>query len=480
MNSNTVKNDTLVNFLSSLIFVILFLGISILLYSCKSESEVITGGGGDDTVEKSLISGQVVDRDTGFPIDSALVRIFGNTINTVLYTSGFGQYSAEAEFENDESLLITVYKNGYKIDTSSAVVVSGEDLAVPLVELSELGGSGNPIPSGDPVSIFLSSISSTTIGVKESGSVETTRIEFVAQDSVGVPIDSSHAVAVHFSLGAGPGGGEFLSPAEVVTNSYGRAVVNLTSGIKAGTVQVIAKIYLANSTISSLPVAITIHGGLPDLAHFSIAPALLNFAGYNIFGLENPITAFVGDKYANPVRPETAVYFTTTGGIIEGSALTNPLGIGSVVLISAEPRPNHPVFGEGFATITASTIDENSQVISKETVVLFSGIPQVSVNPTSINIPNGGSQSFSYFVSDQNGNPLAGGTSVTVDVEGEDIGAQGDLSVTIPDTQSPGWTQFSFLVFDDADTVNVRPVTVSIETTGSNGSALLTISGVGN
>ena len=480
MHSDTVKNETLVNFLSSLIFVILFLGISILLYSCKSESEVITGGGGDDVVEKSLISGQVVDQDTGFPLDSALVRIFGNTINTILYTSALGQYFVEAEFKNDENLLITVYKNGYKTDTSNVVVVAGEDLAVPLVELKELGGSGNPIPSGDPVSIFLSAISSTTIGVKESGSVETTRVEFVAQDSAGVPIDSNHIVAVHFSLGAGPGGGEFLSPTEVMTNSNGKAVVNLTSGTKAGTVQIIAKIYLASSTITSLPVAVTIHGGLPDLAHFSIAPAMVNFPGYNIFGLENPITAFVGDKYANPVRPETAVYFTTTGGIIEGSVLTNLQGIGTVNLISAEPRPNHPVFGEGFATITASTIDENSQVISKETVVLFSGIPQVSINPTSINIPNGGSQSFTYFIGDQNGNPLAGGTTVTVDVEGEFVDAQGDLSVNIPDTQSPGWTQFSFLIYDTEDSLITSPVSISIETLGPNGSGLLTISGISN
>lgn len=481
MRSNTVKNDTLVDFLSSLIFVILFLGISILLYSCKTESDVISNEGGEEVTAKSIISGQVVDRDTGFPIDSALVRIFGNTINVIVYTSAFGQYSLETEFENDESLLVMAYKDGYRTDTTSVVVVAGEDLAVPLIELSDLGSPGDPIPSGDPVSIYLSSISSTVIGVKESGSVETTRIEFAAQDSAGVPIDSNHAVVVHFMIGAGPGGGEFLSPPEVVTNNYGKAVVNLTSGIKAGVVQVVAKIYLASNTITSLPVAVTIHGGLPDLAHFSIAPAMVNFPGYNIFGLENPITAFVGDKYANPVRPETAVYFTTTGGIIEGSTLTNPLGIGTVNLISAEPRPNHPVFGEGFATITASTIDENSQTISKETIVLFSGIPQISINPTSINVPHGGSQSFSYYVGDQNGNPLAGGTSVDVTVEGEKVNAQGDLSVIIPDTQSPGWTQFNFLVFDTEDTVNVvSPVTISIETTGPNGGALLTISGVSN
>ena len=480
MHNDTVKNDTLVNFLSSLIFVILFLGISILLYSCKTDPDVIISGGGDETQEKSLISGQVVDRDTGFPLDSALVRIFGNTINTILYTSGLGQYFVEAEFKIDENLLITVLKSGYKTDTTNVVVVAGEDLEVPLVELRDLGGSGDPIPSGDPVSIFLSSISATEIGVKESGSIETARIEFIAQDSAGVPIDSNHIVAVHFSLGAGPGGGEFLSPAEVMTNNLGKAVVNLTSGIKAGTVQIVAKIYLANSTITSLPVAVTIHGGLPDLAHFSIAPAMVNFPGYNIFGLQNTITAFIGDKYANPVRPETAVYFTTTGGIIEGSALTDPLGVGSVNLLSAEPRPNHPVFGEGFATITASTIDENSQVISKETVVLFSGVPQVSINPTSINVPNGGSQSFTYYVGDQNGNPLAGGTGISVSVEGEFVNAQGDLTVNIPDTQSPGWTQFSFLVFDTEDSSFTSPVTISIQSTGPNGSGLLTISGTSN
>ncbi len=478
MQSNTVKNDTLVSFLSNLIFVILFLGISILFYGCKQNSDVVSSNNNNQAAEKSLISGQVVDQDTGFPIDSALVRIFGNSINTVLYTSSLGQFSVEAEFEDDENLLVTAYKNGYKTDTTNVVVVAGEDLDVPLIQLKELSGGGNPIPSGDPVSIFLSSISSTIIGVKESGSEETTRISFVVQDSAGVPVDSNHSVAVHFTLGAGPGGGEFLSPTEVMTNHSGNASVNLTSGTKAGVVQVIAKIYLATSTITSIPVAITIHGGLPDLTHFSVAPEMLNFPGYNIFGLINPITAFVGDKYANPVRPETAVYFTTTGGIIEGSTLTDMQGIGSVNLISAEPRPNHPLFGAGFATITASTIDENSQLISKETIVLFSGIPQVSINPTSISIPNGGSQSFSYFVGDQNGNPLAGGTNITVSVEGEEIEAQGDLDITLPDTQSPGWTQFSFLVFDAVDTVNVRPVTVSIEATGPNGNGLLTISGV--
>jgi hypothetical protein len=203
----------------------------------------------------------------------------------------------------------------------------------------------------------------------------------------------------------------------------------------------------------------------------------VNFPGYNIFGLTDEIAAFVGDKYANPVRPETAVYFTSTGGIIQGSTLTDESGIGSVDLISAMPQPIHPTLGAGFATVTASTIDENSNTISRETIVLFSGIPQISVTPTNFDIPNKGSQSFQYYVGDQNGNPLAGGTSVSVNIQGTDVEVAGDISFTIPDTQSPGWTQFGFVAYDTNDSVNVKPAIIRISADGPNGAAFVTISG---
>jgi hypothetical protein len=80
-------------------------------------------------------------------------------------------------------------------------------------------------------------------------------------------------------------------------------------------------------------------------------------------------------------------------------------------------------------------------------------------------------------VGDQNGNPLAGGTSISVSVEGDDVEAQGDLNVSLPDTQSPAWTQFNFLVYDK-DSVNVvKPVTIRIETSGPNGEGFITVSG---
>lgn len=465
-----------------LILSVLF-AVSIMFFqSCQPESEIVTSGGATGSPSgKSIISGQVISEQTTLPIDSALVRIFGTTLNLILTTDGQGRFLFEVELEEDEAVMILTFKENYFPDTLDAVILVGEDLNLPLIVLESTETIGIGGPTGDPVSIFLSSVSSTTIGVKESGAEETTRITFVVQDSAGRPIDLEHSVAVDFRMGSGPGGGEFLSPFSIPTNSSGQAAVNLTSGTKAGVVQVIAEVNLGSEVISSLPVAITIHGGLPDFDHFSIAPTSLNFPGYNIFGLTNEIVTFVGDKYANPVREGTAVYFTSTGGIIEGSTLTNPLGIGSVELISAEPRPFHQTLGAGFATITASTVDENSQTISKETIVLFSGVPQISIAPTSVNIPNAGSQSFSYSVSDQNSNPLVGGTTISVTVEGENVAAQGDLDVVLPDTQSPFWTQFNFLVYDTEDTLNVaNPVTIKVESSGPNGSGFITISGIGN
>jgi len=475
-----MKKNTFERIISVSFFIILLLATTIAFTACKEEGGVITDTGGNNTNVRALISGQVVDEATGFPIDSALVRIYGNTINTILYTAPDGQFAMEAVVNLNESLLFLTYKSKYRADSVSVIVTDISRVIVPQIRLREVSSGGTTV-SGDPVSIFLSSISSTVIGVKESGSEETTRITFVVQDSAGIPVDDEHSVVVNFEIGAGPGGGEFLSPYSVETNASGLASVNLTSGIRAGTVQVIAKINYLSNEISSLPVGVTIHGGLPDYDHFSIAPEYLNFPGYNIFGLTDPIVAFVGDKYANPVRPATAVYFTTTGGIIEGSTLTNLSGIGTVSLISALPKPTHTTLGAGFATITASTIDENSNTISRETIVLFSGIPQVSITPTSFNIPNAGSQSFQYYVGDQNGNPLAHATAIRVTINGENVGLQGDVSVDLPDTQSPAWTQFGFVVYDKADSVTIaKPVSVKLTTTGPNGSAFMTINGVSN
>ncbi len=453
---------------------------SFLLFSCKDNSSQVVGGeetGNNDNTQllTSAISGQVTNSLTGSPLEDVSVLLFTDTDVQELTTDTQGKYSTEIQLSANINIILVVSKTGFITDSTSAYVIAGKDKSVQRLEL--IPNNTGTVPSGDPVSIFMQDQSSEFIGVKESGSEETARIIFIVQDSAGTPIDLDHTVDVNFKFGAQPGGGEELSPTSVKTNNKGEAIVNLTAGTKAGTVQIIAEIQLANKKITSLPVGISIHGGLPDDTHFSIAPAVVNFAGYNRYGLIDIITAYVGDKYANPVRPNTAVYFTSTGGIIDGSTQTDELGIGSVNLISSAPQPVHPIFGAGFATITASTADENSNTITDQIVVLFSGLPTINVSPNSINIPNLGSQSFSYSVQDQNGNPLTGGTAITVNVDGDNVKLTGQKSVQLPDTQSKTWTQFGFSVTDTDSTTAVRTVSITISSNGSNGKDEITIYG---
>jgi hypothetical protein len=149
-----------------------------------------------------------------------------------------------------------------------------------------------------------------------------------------------------------------------------------------------------------------------------------------------------------------------------------------VNLISGHPQPNHPVHGPGFATITATTADENEVTISKDIIVLFSGISEVNVNPTSFDMQNGGSQLFTYYVGDENGNPLVGGTNISVTADGKDMNIQGDISFSLPDTQSPAWTQFSFRIYDSQpDSAKLVPASVTVTATGANGFASQTVYG---
>jgi hypothetical protein len=165
-----MKNNSISKFFIGIFALIAF---SMLITNCKQESEIVSGGGDLPIAgSKSIISGQVVNQQTFFPLDSALVQIFGITTNLILVTDSQGKFIFEVELESDEDLMIMTYRENYLPDTAEVTIVVGEDLNVPIIALEELEINNGGGPTGDPVSIFLSSISSTTIGVKESGSEE--------------------------------------------------------------------------------------------------------------------------------------------------------------------------------------------------------------------------------------------------------------------------------------------------------------------
>jgi hypothetical protein len=459
-----------------------FIGIIILIattlyfMSCKTTTEPVDTGTGEG---QATISGQVLNNEDGSPIVGAEVDIIDGSNVIGKTTDSEGRFGAVLTITKSKDVLIYTSLKGFYSDSTFVSVTADVESKVTIRLQKKTVGVD---VAGNPASIVLVSTSAQNIGVVATGSVETAYVTFEVQDSSGNAINIDHSVWVNFQLGQHPGGGEFISPSSQKTNAKGQVTVSISSGTKAGVLQFIAFIDFNGSQLISKPVNIAIHGGHPDQGHFSVGPKQLNIAGWDKIGELDDITALVGDKYANPVKPKTAVYFTSTGGVIEGSALTSDLGLATVTLLSGNPRPVHPILGNGFATITAITADENYNKVIDSTIVLFSGHTILTVSPADFgNIPHGGSSpAIRYTIKDINGNPIAPGNSVSVAIiEGGGLKLVGDINFSTIDTQSKDDTNFAFQVVDnDIDfPLGARAISVQITVSGPNGKALASVVG---
>jgi len=447
----------------ALLLPILFLfstGCDALSSDSSDESGVIT------------LSGQVLNSETNNPIKNAFIRVF--PYDLAFEATADGTYSFEVEIDSTMDLTVTASAEGYLNASLPVLALAGRTIEVPSFKLFQT--AEEKATSGKASNIILLSQSQNSIGVRESGSVELSAMVFQLADSLGNPVVIDQSAEVHFRFGVQPGGGEFLSPAIGVTDNNGEITVNLSAGTKAGVVQIVAEATVDGRVIRSQPVAVSIHGGMPDQTHFSLGPVKRNFPGLNALGLSNPMNIIVGDKYSNPVRVGSSVYFDTSHGIVEGSTTTDDQGQGSVNLISANPLPP-----DGIAHVRAYTADDQQGVVSSVSAVIFSGTPVITVNPGTARV----NQTYSYTVTDYNGNPLAEGTSIIVEVDGTAIKAAGHTSVLLDDTsfagginyenvvRGPGITEFTFRISEDVDPLNPEvPVVaiISIAVTGPNGS----------
>lgn len=442
-----------------------------ILVGCDSTGE-------EDTAGVVTLTGRVLNIETNNPVPNAFIRVL--PFDLLYEADAEGLYSISVEIDSTMELQLTASSNGFTSDGATVLALAGRVIDVPTLRLRQVSES-DPV-SGSVSNLLLLSQSDQSIGVKESGSKEVTQIVFQAADSLGRPIVLDHSIPVRFSFGAQPGGGEFLSPSEGRTDNNGQVSVNLSSGTRAGVVQIIAETTVDGRIVRSKPVAVSIHGGLPDQAHFSLGPERFNFPGLLAYGIQNEISVIVGDKYGNPARPGTSVYFTTDHGVIEGSTTTSNTGQGSATLLSANPIPE-----DGIAVITATTADENNQNVTARIPVVFSGTPIVSVTPNHAQL----GQTYRLLVRDRNGNPLVAGTTINVRAEGTKVKAVGNTNVLLGETafadlngdgdfldyddvlRGAGITEFTFRAVDDLridEEGEPTLETITISVSGENGS----------
>lgn len=426
-----------------------------------------------------VLEGQVLEQGTEQALSGAFVRV--EPMKLRLETDEAGRYRAEVRLDSATTLELVAAKDGFQERSTTVTAVAGRTVEVPALRLQQVVEEA--AESGPASNVILSGIAAPQIGVKESGAREVTALTFQVADSAGRPVVLDHAVEVDFAFGERPGGGEFLHPATATTDNTGKVSVNLSSGTKAGVVQVVATAEVDGNTIRSRPVSITIHGGLPDQEHFTVAPEWINFPGLTRYGLTDAVHAIVGDRYGNPVKPGTAVYFTTSHGVIEGSIVTGENGRGTVQLTSANPLPE-----DGIAHVTATTADRENRTVEGSTPVVFSGVPVIVVSPATLGLGTW----YEVTLTDPNGNPLAEGTGFSVSVQGSQVKAVGHTDVELGATtfsggteyehvvRGPGITEFRFKAVADPDpTVEGDPTLESIQiaVTGPNGALTAVIGG---
>ncbi|MBI1931048.1 MAG: Ig-like domain-containing protein [Ignavibacteriales bacterium] len=465
-------------------YILFLLTLILIAFVSGCETKTTENNDNNDTTDAVVLNGQVVAAETGNPLNGAIIKITDGTTVKGATTGTDGKFSASFELTSDAELTVIAFKAGYFQDTTSILGIVNTEMEVPIFQLQRDESSNVAGYSGKAASIYLYSQSAEFVGVTASGAPENIDIVFEVSDSSGIIIGETNSIEVSFRFGSAPNGGEYLYPSSVVTNALGKAAVSLKTGTKAGVAQIIAEAVVDGKPIASKPISVTIHGGFPDMNHFSIGPEKLNYPYYYRINDEAKVTVLIGDKYSNPVRPGTSVYFSSDAGVIQGSAQTNDMGVATASLLSGYPKPNDPTYGPGFFFVYASTVNENEEEITSRTRILFSGIPIVHLYPIdidtlgnvsevqTINIENGGIQSFRYTVTDDLGHPLASGNNYAVGVATEgDAGAAGDINITMPDTQE-GATEFYFVVQDTKpDELKPASITVTVSVSGPNGRA---------
>jgi len=330
------------------------------------------------------------------------------------------------------------------------------------------------LSSDTPMTIVLSA-SPNFIWVKETGNLDQSVITATVLSTSGNPIGNE--LSVRFIIRNGPDGGERLAPAapgrgwesNAIRTVSGAAKATLQSGTVSGTVEIQACL-VDRPEITSRTTDVVIRSGPPYIwidpanknnvvPHITLASDVLNLRGWDHVSRFN-LSVYVGDKYNNPVEEGTAVYLTTTGGIVTTDIRTNASGEGGAVLTTANPRPylkpmdftalsphtipnpNAPSLqlpitvpdfeysqvlnslgdrreNDGMAYVLATTHGKdqngNDAIVYCTHMLIFSGpILQLRATATAAQIAPGQSAAIIIEVYDINGNPPASGSSLTV------------------------------------------------------------------
>lgn len=199
-----------------------------------------------------------------------------------------------------------------------------------------------------------------SVGVRESGRNETLLITATVKDASNNPVIDGTPVwfDIYSQPIAHPDSMGSLSSEDSIPTINGQASVSYTSGFRSGTVRIRARSHGICEDepydVSAITTEILIYAGPPyiediynpdgcgyyNTSHIKVAAEPCDLVGWSAVGDTVGIGAIVGDRWNNPVTEGTAIYFTTSGGVIStASGFTDADGFASVMLYAGNPMP---------------------------------------------------------------------------------------------------------------------------------------------
>lgn len=176
----------------------------------------------------------------------------------------------------------------------------------------------------------------TIAGTGGQNAASASTLTFAVTGTLGNPLAQQR---VDFALNTEIGGLS-LTNLTGLTNSQGQVSTRVLAGTVPTSVRVTASTSVGeNAEIKTQSDLLTINTGLPDQNSMSISATVLNPEAFNRDGETSEINVRLADSFNNPVPDGTAVSFTTEGGSIESSCLTQN-GTCSVTWTSQSPRPD--------------------------------------------------------------------------------------------------------------------------------------------
>jgi hypothetical protein len=349
-----------------------------------------------------------------------------------------------------------------------------------------------------PAQISFVSLSSTDIYVSGTGSIENSVITYEVRDSLGMLIGNNPRAFAQFSLQFFPntytnvGTQPTLIPNADSTDDNARLRVSVRSGTQSGVIQVFSQIDLGGGKyVVSQPVRISVHAGLPDQDHFTLAPTSYNFPGLQKAGYSQEIGLHIVDRYSNPVLTGTTAYFNTMHGAIgtgksgrDADGITDIDGFINQTLWSGNPYPyagaNATVGGiPGLSWVYARTLGESGVWVRDSILMLWTGSPNIvkilGPDTFTLNDTIKSAGPWTFTVTDIYGHPMSPGTTISVTGPGLKFDGQNDVIMhdTPPIETSPGVyyipngqgiTEFT-VIATDADPENIKSMSTFITIT---------------